>query len=170
MPARPDATPADDPHRSARAVRPERADRTEGAALEALDDPADWEAAALALCRAVRARLARRYRRRLHETDRVRDVESDVATLAARRALPLVRPVLRPLPLDGQDAVARAFNRLEAADRFVLRRLDRPAPPRGARGLHLASALERLAQTLDPADGDPSTGSGADGPPVSGPA
>lgn len=150
--------PADNP------VTPGAVARADLEALDAIEDPAAWAAAALASCLEVRARLVRRYRRRLHETDRVRDPEADVATLAARRVLPLTRRVLRPLPCEGQDAVARAFNRLEAADRFVLRRLDRLGSPRGARGLHLASALERLAQALDPADGDPPTGSRGDGP------
>jgi hypothetical protein len=65
-------------------------------------------------------------------------------TLAARRLVPLGRPISRPLPFDVDDPVARAYNELDRADRYVLARLPLLGGVRGPRGEHLASALERL--------------------------
>jgi hypothetical protein len=74
----------------------------------------------------------------------VREPAADVMTLAARRVLPLARRVHRPLPDEHLPAVARAFDRLAAPDRYALSRLDVLGRLGDAQAEHLASALERL--------------------------
>jgi len=112
--------------------------------IDTLQDPRAWMQAAVAACLDVWARLGARYARRLRERDCVRDAADDVLALAARRVAPLPVPRLRPLPVAQLEPLARAFNALPAADRYALCRLRLLAGVRGARGAHLASALERL--------------------------
>jgi hypothetical protein len=119
-------------------------------------DAGPWSRRAIDHCLEAWIRLGRRYARRLDSSDRVRDASGDVLTLAARREVPLdsvVRLLLRPLPGGQRDPVALAFNRLDQADRYVLRRLDELGPVSGSRTDHLASALERLAEALDSVSG-----------------
>lgn len=113
-----------------------------------------WSSRAVDACLEAWTRLGRRYARRLDSSDRVGDASGDVLTLAARREVPQAGDstplLLRPLPgAEQHDPVARAFNRLEAADRYVLRRLDELRPRAGSPDDHLASALERLAAALE---------------------
>ncbi|MHC5211937.1 MAG: hypothetical protein ACYTG2_14550 [Planctomycetota bacterium] len=115
-----------------------------GVADQWQEEAAAWAQAAVRECAQVWDRVGARYARRLAAQDRVRDVGTDVMTLAARRLLPLPRRVHRPLPDEHLSAVARAFNRLAAPDRYVLARLDVLGRLQGARAEHLASALERL--------------------------
>ena len=119
-------------------------------------DAGPWSRRAVDRCLEAWIRLGRRYARRLDSSDHVRDASGDVLTLAARREVPLdsvVRLLLRPLPGGQRDPVALAFNRLDQADRYVLRRLDELGPVSGSRTDHLASALERLAVALDSVSG-----------------
>jgi hypothetical protein len=115
---------------------------------EPAGDPERWATTAIDACLEVWQRIGRRYLRRLAEADLLRSATEDVLALAARRVVPLGRRFIRPLPLGRTDALTRAFNRLDVADRFALRRLDRLGHARGARAEHLASALERLADAL----------------------
>lgn len=110
------------------------------------EDARAWTHAALRRCEQTWGRVGRRYARRVAGQDRVRDAGADVMTLAARRELPLVRRVLRPLPEEQLPPVVRAFNRLAAPDRYVLARLDVLGRLDGARAEHVASALERLVR------------------------
>ena len=111
--------------------------------VDAIENPEAWAAAAANECLRVWERCGRRFERRVHACDRVRDAVEDVITLAARRAVPLRRPVLRPLPSAGLSPLELAFNTLDPADRYALSRLSLLAGGR-ARGEHLASAIARL--------------------------
>ena len=126
------------------------------AATATRSDAGSWSRRAIDRCLEAWIRLGRRYARRLDVSDRVRDASDDVLALAARREVPLdsvARLLLRPLPGGQRDPVALAFNRLDQADRYVLRRLDELGPMSGPRTDHLASALERLAEALESASG-----------------
>ncbi len=137
--------------------------------LDAIDDPERWIRAGVEGCQAIWERVGRRYRRRLVDNDRARDAGTDICTLAARRLVPLGRPVLRPLPGDDLEPVARAFNRLDPADRYALLRLDDLAPLRGPRAEHAASAFARLAEAMMTSDEPPVGGFGDGGPRDGGP-
>lgn len=123
------------------------------------DHVAAWVERALGACLAVWSRMGRRYARRMSSLDRLGDPLEIVATLAARRAVPLRQrsdgngegaapghALRRALPHGTLAPLEHAFNSLESADRYALSRLDLLGPGRGARGEHLASALGRLVE------------------------
>ncbi|MCB9897311.1 MAG: hypothetical protein H6825_04850 [Planctomycetes bacterium] len=91
-------------------------------------------------------RLGPRYARRLETERRARDPASDVLLLAARRLLPLRRPIQRVLPGGSLQAEARAQLRLVRADREVLWDWRRRESFGNAERLHLVAALGRLVR------------------------
>jgi hypothetical protein len=133
--------------------------------LDAVTDPREWTRQAVEACLEAWLRLGPRHARRLRRLHRLRVPHLDVLALAARRAVPLRRPVLRPLPADPLPPLARALNRLAEADRRVLLAWGAGQQrPGGADGAamdeHRASALQRLVEAAGkvyrppPEDGD----------------
>lgn len=112
--------------------------------FDKIENPTEWLSVAQDECMAIWVRMGRRYARRLIDQNQVRDAQRDVMALAARHLVPLPEFRLRPLPLGGLCRAAQAFNRLDVADRRVLRHIDRLHPLSPERGAHAASALERL--------------------------
>ncbi len=112
--------------------------------FDGIENPTEWLSVAQDECMAIWVRVGRRYARRLIDQNQVRDAQRDVMALAARHLVPLAESRLRPLPLGGLCRAAQAFNRLDVADRRVLRHMDRFQPLSPERGAHAASALERL--------------------------
>lgn len=110
--------------------------------LDAERDPERWAAAAIAQLLEVWRRRGRSYARRLERQHRIRDAARDLLTLAARRVLPLQRPLTRLLPPEVPDVERRAFGALAAVDRAVLLRREQARGP--AERAHLAAACLRL--------------------------
>ena len=79
-----------------------------------------WLTRALGSCLEVARRLAPAYGRRLLRQHLPVAAHEDLLTLAARRVLPLRRPIQRRLPRSGMTERARAFAALVPADRRVL--------------------------------------------------
>ena len=112
-------------------------------------DPADvavWIERSVRQLMAVSLRCGPRYARRLEQVRRARDPTSDLLTLAARRLLPLARPVKRVLPSSDLPIEARAQLRLTLADRDVLWQWHRRDELGKAERLHLLAAVQRLAE------------------------
>lgn len=114
--------------------------------LDDVHDPHQWVRLSVEQCLSLWRRLGGRYARHVRAQARRRLAAQDLLALAARGAVPLARPVLRPLPEAGLPPQARAFNRLVEADRRVLLAWARREGGGDARLLAeaRASALERL--------------------------
>lgn len=116
-----------------------------GDASDPVDD-ALWIERSVRQLMAVYLRCGPRYARRLEQVRRARDPAGDVLTLAARRMLPLARPVKRVLPSTDLPIEARAQLRLTLADRDVLWQWHRREDLGKAQCLHLVAAVQRLTE------------------------